>query len=42
VGKLADLTILDQDIMEVPAADILKTKTLYTVIAGEIVYGGGR
>ena len=38
VGKLGDLTILDQDIMEVPAADILKTKTLYTVIAGEIVY----
>jgi predicted amidohydrolase YtcJ len=38
VGKQADLTILNQDIMQVPAADILKTKTLYTVIAGEIVY----
>lgn len=37
-GKLADLTILDQDIMQVPAADILKTKTLYTVIAGEIAF----
>ncbi len=38
VGKLADLTILDQDIMRVPELDILKTHTLYTVINGEIVY----
>ena len=42
VGKQADLTIFDQDIMQVPAADILKTKTLYTVINGEIVYSAGR
>jgi predicted amidohydrolase YtcJ len=39
VGKLADFTILDQDIMRVPELDILKTKTLYTVVGGEIVYG---
>jgi predicted amidohydrolase YtcJ len=38
VGKLADFTILDQDIMRVPELDILKTKTLYTVVNGEIVY----
>ena len=38
VGKLADLTILDQDILRVPEPDILKTKTLYTVVNGEIVY----
>ncbi len=38
VGKLADLTILSQDIMSVPEAEILKTKTLYTVINGEITY----
>ncbi|HEV8149930.1 MAG TPA: amidohydrolase [Gemmatimonadales bacterium] len=38
VGKLADLTILDQDIMTVPEAQILKTRTLYTVVGGEIVY----
>lgn len=38
VGKLADLTILDLDIMRVPEADILKAKTLYTVVNGEIVY----
>jgi len=42
VGKQADLTIFDQDIMQVPAANILKTKTLYTVINGEIVYSAGR
>ena len=38
VGKLADLTILDQDIMRIPELEILKTKTLYTVVNGEIVY----
>lgn len=38
VGKLADFTVLDQDIMKVPELDILKTRTLYTVVAGEIVY----
>ena len=38
VGKLADFTILDQDIMRVPELDILKSKTLYTVVGGEIVY----
>jgi len=38
VGKLADLTILDQDIMSIPELAILKTHTLFTVINGEIVY----
>ncbi|HEV8611902.1 MAG TPA: amidohydrolase [Gemmatimonadales bacterium] len=38
VGKLADLTVLDQDIMTVPEPQILKTRTLYTVVGGEIVY----
>ena len=38
VGKLADLTIFDKDIMRVPEAEILKARTLYTVIGGEIVY----
>jgi predicted amidohydrolase YtcJ len=37
-GKLADLTIVSQDIMTIPEAEILKTKTLFTVINGEIVY----
>ena len=37
-GKWADLTILDQDIMAVPDLDILKTKTVMTVIGGKVVY----
>lgn len=37
-GKWADLTILDQDILTIPEADILKTKTVMTIIAGEIVH----
>jgi predicted amidohydrolase YtcJ len=38
VGKLADLTVLSNDIMKVPEADILKTRCLMTVINGEVVY----
>ncbi|MGB9178472.1 MAG: amidohydrolase [Pyrinomonadaceae bacterium] len=37
-GKLADLTVLSADIMEISEADILKTECLMTVINGEIVY----
>ncbi len=38
VGKWADFTILDQDIMKIPEADILKVKNVMTVVGGEIVY----
>lgn len=37
-NKWADLTILSADIMQIPEADILKTKCLMTVIGGEIVW----
>ena len=37
-GKLADLTILSADIMKIPAAEILKTRCVMTVINGEIVH----
>jgi predicted amidohydrolase YtcJ len=37
-GKLADLTVLSQDIMKIPAADILKTTCAMTVINGEVVF----
>ena len=40
-GKLADLTILSEDIMKMPEAEILKTRCLMTVIGGEIVYDAG-
>ena len=38
LGKLADMTVLSQDIMTVPEAEILSTKCVMTVINGEIVY----
>lgn len=40
VGKAADFTVLDRDIMTIPEADILKTKNVMTIVAGEIVFGG--
>jgi len=40
-GKLADLTILSDDIMKIPEPDILRTRCLMTVIGGEIVYDTG-
>ncbi len=38
VGKLADFTILDTDIMQIDEAEIPKTKVLATYINGEKVY----
>lgn len=38
VGKLADITILDQDIMTVPEDDIPKTQVLYTIVGGKVEY----
>lgn len=39
-GKLADMTILSADIMEIPESEILKTRCVMTVIGGEVVYDG--
>ena len=38
VGKLADFTVLSQDIMKIPAPEILKTRCEMTIIGGGIVY----
>ncbi len=38
VGKLADVTILDRNLLEIPARDILQAKVLYTITGGRIVY----
>lgn len=38
VGKWADFTILDSDIMKIPEDQILKTKVTMTIIGGEIVF----
>jgi predicted amidohydrolase YtcJ len=37
-GKLADLTVLSQDILNVPDATLLKTRVLYTIVDGRIRY----
>ena len=38
VGKLADLTVLNQDLITVPEAEILNTEVLLTMVGGEVVY----
>jgi len=38
VGKAADFTIFDRDIMTVPAPEILTAKTVMTIVNGNIVY----
>jgi predicted amidohydrolase YtcJ len=40
VGKWADLTVFDKDIMRVPEAEILTAKCTMTVVGGEIVWAG--
>ncbi|MDO9257046.1 MAG: amidohydrolase [Bacteroidales bacterium] len=38
VGKAADFTILNTDIIKAPEAKLLMTKVLYTIVDGKIVY----
>jgi predicted amidohydrolase YtcJ len=38
VGKLADFTVLSQDIMKIPEPEILKTRCVITIIGGEIIF----
>jgi len=40
-GKLADIVILSQDIMKVPAQQILKTVVEKTIVGGKLVYDRG-
>ncbi len=37
-GKLADLTVLSQDILSVPDSELLKTQVLHTIVDGRIRY----
>jgi len=39
VGKLADMVVLTRDIFAVPAAEILDTEVVLTIVGGEIAYG---
>jgi predicted amidohydrolase YtcJ len=38
VGKLADFTVLSQDIMKIPEPEILNTHAVMTVIGGEVAF----
>ncbi len=38
VGKLADFTILDKDIVTIPEDDILTTNVMMTIVGGKILY----
>ena len=38
VGKYADFTIFDKDILTIEPMEILSTKTIYTIVGGEIQY----
>ena len=38
VGKYADFTVLDKDILEIEAKEILKTTVVYTIVGGKIVF----
>ncbi len=37
-GKLADIVVLDQDIMTIPEEQILDTRVLHTIVGGRVVY----
>jgi predicted amidohydrolase YtcJ len=37
-GKLADFAVLSQDIMKIPATEILQTRSIMNIIGGEIVF----
>ena len=37
-GKLADIVVLSQDIMSIPAEQLRETKVLYTIVGGRMLY----
>jgi len=41
-GFLADIVILDKDLMTIPENEIMKTKVDYTITGGKIVYSSGK
>jgi len=38
VGKLADMVVLSRDLFSIPPRDILRTRVVYTILGGKIVY----
>jgi len=42
VGKFADFTVLDKDILEIEPIEILETTVVYTIVGGKIVFENDR
>jgi predicted amidohydrolase YtcJ len=40
-GKLADITVLSQDILTIPEDDIPSTEVVYTIVGGKVMYERG-
>jgi predicted amidohydrolase YtcJ len=41
-GFLADIVIVDKDLLTIPESEIMKTKVVYTITGGKIVYASGK
>jgi predicted amidohydrolase YtcJ len=41
-GYLADIVILDKDLLTIPENEIMKTKVDYTITGGKVVYSSGK
>jgi len=37
-GKLADMVVLDKDILTIDPEEVIDTKVLMTIVGGEVVY----
>jgi predicted amidohydrolase YtcJ len=42
IGKAADFTVFDKDIMTIPEDDILKTKVAMTIVNGKVAYDASK
>jgi predicted amidohydrolase YtcJ len=40
-GKLADITVLSQDILTIPEDEIPTTEVVYTIVGGKVMYWRG-
>ena len=38
VGKLADLTVFNKDLMLIPEEDIMSSEVIMTIVGGKVVY----
>ena len=38
IGKYADFTVFDNDLMTIPEADILTSENMMTIVGGRITY----